>query len=388
MALTRTGEKRPASQTPYHLDPEQTLRASKALLDHIRKETKRLEKESAKKELLRTDDLDSEEDADGANETPIWLNFSTKQHVVDRNRLKPSRLSVPHSLHSSEDLNICLITADPQRGLKNVVADPTFPSSLSSKINKIIGFTKLKARYKTFESRRQLLSEHDLFLADDRIVNRLPDALGKVFYKASSKRPIPIQIAAQQKVDGKKVKASKASKSKEEKLASFATPIQVAKEIKKAVDSVTVSARPGTQLSVRAGLASFTPQQLSDNVDALVGKIIEKHVARGWRNIKGIYVKSPSSMAVPLWLADEIWVEDEKVDDAEEDEATEAIEGQKGSVKRKRRPVTASGPQVGQRKKAKLDEAMDSNKEIDLMRKSKLAAQKAQAFTTQAVAAF
>jgi ribosome biogenesis protein UTP30 len=388
MALTRAGEKRPASQTPYQIDPEQVLKASKALLDHLRTERKRLERESVKKELFKSDHLDSEDDADGDSETPVWLIISTKQHIADRNHLKPKRISVPHSLHTSENLNICLITADPQRGLKNVVADPAFPSELSSKINKIIGFTKLKARYKTFESRRQLLAEHDLFLADDRIVNRLPDTLGKVFYKATTKRPIPIQISAIEKVDGKKVKPSKDTKSKEPKVASFATPTQVAKEIEKSLGSITINAKPGTQMSMRVGLASFTPQQLKDNVSTVVNQVIEKHVARGWRNIKGIYVKSPSSMAIPLWLADEIWVEDAKVGEVDEEDAAEAIEGANASRKRKRKPDGTSGPQAGQRKKTKLVDGTDEGLAMEAARKSKLAAQKAQTFASQAVAAF
>jgi ribosome biogenesis protein UTP30 len=389
MALTQAGAKRPASQTPYQIDPEQVLKASQALLDHIRTERKRLEKESVKKELFKSDNVDSDEDEDGDNETPVWLNISTKQHIVDRNHLKPKRISVPHSLHTSENVNICLITADPQRGLKNVVADAAFPTTLSSRINKIIGFTKLKARYKTFESRRQLLAEHDLFLADDRIVNRLPDALGKIFYKTTAKRPIPIQISAIEKVDGKKVKPSKEAKSREAKIASFSTPTQVAKEIERAMSSITINAKPGTQMSMRVGLASFTSQQLSDNVSTVIDQVIEKGVARGWRNVKGIYVKSPSSMAIPLWLAEEIWAEDAKVEDGNEDDGAEAIEGGSTSRKRKRKPAGTSGPQAGQRKKTKSgDRATDEDLVMEVARKSKLAAQKAQTFASHAVAAF
>jgi ribosome biogenesis protein UTP30 len=386
MALVPPATKEIASQTPYQLDPEQTLRASKAILEHIRSETQRIQQTSSKKELFKADGSDSDEDATEGDEVPIWLTLSTKQHVVDRNRLKPSKIPVPHSLNASPSLNICLITADPQRALKNVVADPTFPTSLSSRINRIIGFTKLKARYKTFEQRRELLSEHDIFLADDRIITRLPNTLGKVFYKGTTKRPIPISIAALHKSDAKKNKSiGLGQKSREDKAASFAAPTAVANEIERAIDSVPVNLKPGTLVATRVGLASFTPQQLKDNVNAVVSRVIEKHVVKGWRNVKGIYIKSPKSMAIPVWVADELWAESENVDAEKE---TTALEAPADSLKRKRNPNHIKGPQVGQKKKTKLhDEAAEANRQVDTARKSKLAVQKASAFQTEALAA-
>ncbi|KAI9870225.1 MAG: hypothetical protein M1823_008811, partial [Watsoniomyces obsoletus] len=120
MAQVPPATKDIASQTPYQLDPEQTLRASKALLEHVRSETQRIQQTASKKELFKADGSDSNEDALEGDEVPIWLTLSTKQHVVDRNRLKPSKIPVPHSLNASPSLTICLITADPQRKLKNV----------------------------------------------------------------------------------------------------------------------------------------------------------------------------------------------------------------------------------------------------------------------------
>ena len=383
MSLAAPQDATAVSSTPYQLDPQQTLRASQALLDHIRAETRRIQQASLKKDLFKAEDSVSEDDADG-DDTPVWLSVSTKQHIVDRNRLKPSRIHVPHSLNSSPDLRICLITADPQRAAKNTVADPSFPKALSSRINRVIGFTKLKARYKTFEQRRELLSEHDIFLADDRIVTRLPNTLGKPFYKGTAKRPIPVDIAAHDKVDGKRVKPMRGVKSKEDKAAAFASPTKIAKEIERAVDSVPVTLKPGTSVAVRVGLASFTPQQLSENVSSVVRQVIEKHVVKGWRNIKGLYIKSPSSMAIPLWLADELWAEAENVDEGNEEGILEAPTQ---SLKRKRNPQHTKGPQVGERKKAKLDGAATHSTQLNTLRKSKLAAQKAVAFQSEAIAA-
>lgn len=362
--------------------PNQTLKASQALLQHVRAETKRLQEASSKRNLLTTDGSDSEQDDGPDSENPIWLMLTTKQHIVDDRRLKPSKIAVPHSLNTSTELRICLITADPQRAVKNLVADPTFPEDLKSRITQIIGLTKLKERYKTFETRRQLIAEHDIFLADDRIINRLPGALGKIFYKGTSKRPIPIIIAqSERKQDGKSEKSKHGSKAKKEGSANLKSPLAVAKEIEKAIDCVPVSLRPGTSLAVRAALASFEPQQLVDNISAVVDGVIEKHVVKGWRNVKSIHIKGNSSIAVPIWLADDLWTD--SADVVAKTVASEEDDEQQGQ-KRKRNPATSKGPQAGSRKKNKVDEAKEARSEADramgTARKSKLAAQKAKVF--------
>jgi len=276
-------------------------------------------------------------------------------------------------------LSICLITADPQRAVKNAVADPSFPAHLSSRIDKIIGYSKLKARYHSFESKRQLRDEYDIFLADERIATRLVGELGKTFYKGSSKRPIPVNLAQTNKDEnGKRAKASlpKKSSSKDERVALVASPSVIAAEIERAIDCVPVSLKPGTNVSVRIGLASFTSSQLSDNMKAVAEAIIDKHVVKGWRNVKSIQVKSPTSTALPIWLADDMWVDEEKI---VEEELVKA-EPEKKDRKRKRNPHTVKGPQVGERKKLKAQEMLGEEVVIAAKRKASLAAQKAQAF--------
>jgi len=371
--------KRPAD-TPYQLDPDQTLKASQALLQHVKAETKRLQEASSKRNLLSTDISDSDQEDTPDSDNPIWLTLTTKQHIVDDRRLKPSKIAVPHSLNTSSDLRICLITADPQRAVKNLVADPTFPDDLKSRIAQIIGLTKLKERYKTFETRRQLVAEHDIFLADDRIINRLPAVLGKVFYKGTSKRPIPIIIAQSER---KQEASQQGKKAKKEPSTTLKRPLALAKEIEKAIDCVPVSLRPGTSLAVRAGLASFEPQQLVDNISAVVTSVIEKHVVKGWRNVKSIHIKGNLSTAVPIWLADDLWTDSADVTAtvaAAEDEDEDEEHGQK----RKRNPATTKGPQAGSRKKTKVEEAKEARSEADramgTTRKNKLAAQKAKIF--------
>lgn len=390
------------TQSPYQIDADQvadpqafqsyffadrylqSLKASTALLRHVRQEAKRLEDPSGKKSLLDNVKEDDGSDSEGppAENPPIWLNLTTKKHMVDKTRLKPSRIVVPHSINSSPSLTICLITADPQRGVKDVISDPSFPTSLSARIGRIIGFSKLKAKYRTFESRRQLLAEHDIFLADDRIISRLVEALGKIFYKDTAKRPIPIRINKIEKVDGKRVKSSsKQEASSEAPTASIASPSIIAKEIESAINAVPVSLRPGTSAAVRVGRASFTAQQLSDNIRAVAEAMIDRFVARGWRNIKAIHIKSPNSAALPIWLADDLWVADEDVirdsEAIQQQERVKVEKREKKIAKRKRKGQAEGdgGHPEGHKKFKQADEIQEKDQRA--ARKAKLAEQKA-----------
>lgn len=352
-------------------NPPQVQRASSALLRHINSKQQEQENTATKKTLIGDND-DSDEDAPIRNEA-VWLVFTTKKHVVDKNRLKPGKISIPHSLNSSPSLSVCLITADPQREVKNIVTDPSFPQHLTSRINTVIGFSKLKSRYLTFESRRQLLSEHDVFLADDRIIMRLVQTLGKIFYQ-SSKRPIPVSIGQVDRVDGKRVKKDPKKNESKEKESAFAAPSIVAKEIEKTLNCTPVQLAPATTAAIRVGSSKFTPEQLGENIDAVVNGLTDKFVTKGWRNIKAIHIKGANTMAMPIWLASELW-EDEAdvVEDAAED--TKALED-KNSKKRK---STGDGEKSLEKRPKKAKGEDDEEASSKAARSEKLQRQKTKA---------
>ena len=352
------------------------------MLKHVKEETKRLQQLSSKKSLLTASEDGSDSEDPLEDTQSMWLNLTTKQHIVDKNRLRPSRIKVPNSLNKSSSLSICIISADPQRALKDIVADPTFPTSSSSRIGRVIGYSKLKAKYHSFESRRQLLSEYDVFLADDRIVTKLPDTLGKAFFKGTAKRPIPIRIALEHRLDGKRIKAEKKKSPKNQRVAEFASAAIVAKEIEAALNSVPISLKPGTSVAVRVGISSFTAQELADNVSVVAQKVIEKHVVKGWRNVKAIHVKSPNSAAIPIWLADDMWVNNDQV--ADDIELT--VDGQKviedKKTPGKKRKARSEGDRKGHaQKKTKAFSAEEDDRALAAARKAKLAQMKSKAIS-------
>ncbi|KAF7561910.1 hypothetical protein G7046_g2207 [Stylonectria norvegica] len=356
----------------------QTLKASKALLAHIKKASKQKADESSKRNLL--------EDADEPLETPVWLTLTTKRHITDKARLQPGKIALPHPLNTDESTTICLITADPQRAYKNIVASDEFPAELGKKITRVVDFTKLRAKFGQYEAQRKLFSEHDIFLGDDRIINRLPKVLGKTFYKTTQKRPIPVVLQAKpQKVDGKRTKRQKT-----EGTVNSGTAADIAKEIEKAVGSALVSLAPTTNTAIKVGFSGWPAEAIAENVQAVANALVEKWVPQKWRNVKSIYIKGPETTALPIWLTDELWL-DEKDVIADEEEAKALQAAEKANIGKKRKSLdgaeeTAPATKKKSKKQEKKQDAVVGDddkldKQISdrklRLRKQKAVAQKA-----------
>jgi ribosome biogenesis protein UTP30 len=311
-----------ASSSPYQLNSEQTLRATKALVRKIQSDVKTKSAAEKKESLLADADDDAEED-----DVPVWLVLTTKKHVVDKKRLKPGKIVLPHPYINAEAtgeaaLRICLITADPQRKYKDMIAEPSFPTALGQNIQRVIGIEKLKKKYSSFESKRQLLGEYDVFLADDRVITYLPTLLGKTFYKSGAKRPIPVSLEGRrQNVDESGNKRIKLAEGGTKVTKTEAKPADLGAEISKALSSALVHLAPSTTTAVKVGTASQEPAQLQANVEAVVNGLIEKFVPQQWRNVRAVHIKGPNTAALPIWLTEELWAEETQVLEQQEQSA-------------------------------------------------------------------
>jgi ribosome biogenesis protein UTP30 len=212
---------------------------------------------------------------------------------------------LPHPIFP-KDVRICIFTKDPQRAYKDIVASDAFPENLRSKVGRVIGLDKLKKKWKSFESKRQLLAEYDVFMVDDRIIKSATDALGKTFYGTKAKRPIPIKLTA-----GTRVEKSKESDKKAENVVGTAQGI--AKEIEAALNATYVSMSASANTSIKIGKLAMTPQQLKENIEAVVEKLVDQHIEHKWRNVRALHIKGPTTKALPIWLSEELWVSEEQV---------------------------------------------------------------------------
>ena len=274
--------------------------------------------------------------------------------MTNQKRLKPHKVLLPHSLHTSPNTSICIITPEPQRQFKDALGHPSFPTILSKRISKVISIKKLEAKFRSFESRRQLRDSYDIFLADDRIVTYLAKTLGKTFYNTTAKRPIPVSLEASKPKERKNAAFPSTKIRKEPSdMKSIAAPPLLAKEIERTLSTAQINLSSSTTTAVRVGLASQTPEQLAANIEVVIASLAGKLV--GWKNVRALHVKGPNTMALPIWLAEELWVDEEMVLEDEEAAEAKAKAAQKGKRKRKVIEGQESGDVAGAGRQRKVD---------------------------------
>ncbi len=240
---------------------------------------------------------------------------STKKYIATHKRLKPAKILIPHSLNASPTLSVCLIVPNPQKDFKEILTHVASTSQHPNRIGRIIDIKKLEKKYHSFESKRQLRGSYDLFLADDRIITYLPKIMGKTFYLSTSKRPIPVCLRPRKLKEESRnallpmVKPKKTSSES----TSIVGPSEFVQEIERTLSTTTVNLSPSSTTAVRVGLASFTSDQLAQNIEAVIGAMVDKSIPKKWRGLKAIHVKGPNSMALPIWLAEELWEDETEV---------------------------------------------------------------------------
>ena len=94
---------------------------------------------------------------------------------MTKSKVKPFRIPIRNRFRTD---NVLVITKD------NV----TFPSVKDVVFTSI---SDLRKKHVAYEKKRELVKTYDLFMADKRVVESLPNILGKVFYK-KKKHPVPI----------------------------------------------------------------------------------------------------------------------------------------------------------------------------------------------------
>lgn len=309
------------------------------------------------------------------------MTVTTKRHIHDSKKLQPSKIILPHPLNDDPEATICIIVADPQRYYKNLVASEEFPESLRSRITRVIDVKHLQAKFKQYEAQRKLYTEHDIFLADDRIINRLPKALGKSFYKNTTKRPIPIIIHGKKpREDGNQGKRVK--KNPDE--VSCRPTVEVVAEIEKAIGAALVHLSPSSNTAVKVGFAGLDAEALSENIVKAANEMANKYVPKTKNGIKGIFIKGPETVALPIWQDTELWVDAEADVIANGSELAKAIEAKKeqANVGKKRKTLDSAEEEPSAKKVRKENVPEGDDDKLDkqiAQRKTKLRSAKAKA---------
>ncbi|KAF3904756.1 hypothetical protein ABW20_dc0102156 [Dactylellina cionopaga] len=240
--------------------------------------------------------------------------------AISNNLIRDSTLPNPYLTNPSATFTICLITKDPSTYYRSLLPHlPYHPSSLT-----IISPSKLKTNYKSFEARRQLERAHDVFLADDRVIPLLPGLLGKSIYRRSSKVPIPIKLS---KIETP-AKDAEAPKSK---LQSDAEKLQ--KEIEKVIKATYFIPSPSPSQNIKVGIRSQSPEELAQNVTAVVEHLTTNTIKNGWKGVRSLHLKAADTVALPIWLTERIY-DDEDVLTEEEIKRIEHLKTKEGKAER------------------------------------------------------
>lgn len=242
------------------VDAKQAHKAFRALAAYT--ERRQNEKSSNELPLGGGDSLGASKDT----ENTVWVQITVKQLDPQR-KVKPARIPLAHPLLDAS-ASVCLLTKDPQREYKDLLQEKNIRT-----VNRVVGVAKLKGKFRPFDARRELVREHDLFLADERIVPMLPQLCGSVFYK-DRKFPIPIDL------ENKK---------------------RLAETIERAIASTYYMQNKGSCSTIKIGfLNRHSAEELVDNLARALPAIVAR-IPGKWSNVQNIEVKTGRSAALPIW---------------------------------------------------------------------------------------
>ncbi|GAA5904328.1 hypothetical protein JCM8208_006837 [Rhodotorula glutinis] len=263
-------------------------KALSALVKHVDKVQKKRE----------DDDLLGEQDE------KVFLVVGLKQ-APKRDVHKPIRIAVPHPVLNPRVQPVTLFVKDPQRVYKNLLEELKIGF-----ITRVVGLDKLRTKHKTFEAKRQLLKEGELFLVDDRVTVEVGKCLGKM-WRDAKKQPIPVALQR------KDLKA----------------------ELERAVASTYMNVTTGTSLSVKIGSTSqHSAAELGANLRAVLPYIATRIPAAPstFANIQSLHLKSSTSVSLPIYNASLATRFDAVPESAEALDERKKAEDKKADEKRKR----------------------------------------------------
>ena len=150
-------------------------------------------------------------------------------------------------------------------------------------ITKVIGVSKLSAKYKSFEAKRVLCASYDFFVADSRILPTLPKKLGKTFFM-KKKQPISVELNSDPKA-----------------LLGESGGLKSVKNLNLAIHGQThMFPTLGTCLSIRIGHTGMSGKEVMENILEAMPKIALK-IPGQWENIQSLSLKTNDSIALPIY---------------------------------------------------------------------------------------
>lgn len=166
------------------VDQAQSEKALSALLAHIAK----VQTQREATDLLGEQDekvflvVGLKRAANREQHMPIRLSVEKKSPSLTTRRADPESTQnrpLAHPVIDPKQSPVTLFVKDPQRTYKDLLE-----TSKISFVSRVVGLDKLRNKHKTFEAKRLLLKQAELFLVDDRVVGEVGKAIGKTWREA------------------------------------------------------------------------------------------------------------------------------------------------------------------------------------------------------------
>lgn len=177
---------------------------------------------------------------------------------------------IPHSIRGGDnDAEMCLIVknGDKARIKAALAADPV-PG-----LAKIMDIKKVKKNFSRFDDKRTLAGAYDLFLADDRILPYLPEALGSKFF-IKKKQPISVRVSRK----------------------------DVSHGIRAIYHRTQMIVSTGACTNVKVAHLAMSVDEMVENILVATNNCAA-HIPKGWNGIQSISIKTNESVALPVYNA-------------------------------------------------------------------------------------
>jgi hypothetical protein len=187
---------------------------------------------------------------------------------------------------------------------------------------KVMDIKKLKKNFSRFDDKRTLAGAYDLFLADDRILSYLPQALGSKFF-VKKKQPIAVRVSRK----------------------------EVSNSIRAVYNRTQMTVSTGVCSNVKVAHMGQSVEEMVENITAASQNCAQR-IPKGWNGIQSISIKTSESVALPIFNAlatlaklppmakKATTLAKRKLDEV--DTTTEAEEAAPKSAKKAKKEVTAA----------------------------------------------
>jgi len=189
------------------------------------------------------------------------------------------RIPLPHGIRKDNG-EVCLFTRD-EPNMTSEQATRFYKKLLAERgvkqVTEIIPYKVLKTEYKSFEAKRRLLGNFDLFLSDARIRRLLPSHIGKHFYE-SKKAPLSVNMQAK----------------------------TLGRDMDRLIQGSTLTVgKKGPCCMARVAHSGMTADEIEENVSTAVQTIVAKlNMIEKSKVLKVIHLKSQTSVALPIYTSD------------------------------------------------------------------------------------